>query len=154
MVISSHGYILVISGQKYNHHKSFTYNCLFHLLFPSSAVTLSLSLSLMASRLSLISIPNLPTPARTFPKHPQQTPIFSLPPHSFHVNPSFNSRTISSSNGGSSPALHAVQEEVIPSTSSDSTSDSKTAPSSSSKVVLVIGGTGGVGIFTCCFSRL
>ncbi|CAB4278319.1 unnamed protein product [Prunus armeniaca] len=99
----------------------------------------------MASRLSLISIPNLPTPARTFPKHPQQIPLFSLPPHSFHVNPSFNSRTISSSNGGSSPALHAVREEVIPSTSSDSTSDSKTAPSSSSKVVLVIGGTGGVG---------
>ncbi|XP_008227248.1 PREDICTED: sanguinarine reductase isoform X2 [Prunus mume] len=99
----------------------------------------------MASRLSLISIPNLPTPARTFPKHPQQIPLFSLPPHSFHVNPSCNSRTISSSNGGSSPALHAVREEVIPSTSSDSISDSKTAPSSSSKVVLVIGGTGGVG---------
>lgn len=34
---------------------------------------------------------------------------------------------------------------MIPSTSSDSTSDFKTAPSSSSKVVLVIGGTGGVG---------
>ncbi|KAL6284347.1 hypothetical protein ACE6H2_015276 [Prunus campanulata] len=99
----------------------------------------------MASRLSLISIQNLPTPARTFPKHLQQIPLFTLPPLSFHVNPSFNSRTISSSNGGSSPALLAVQEEVIPSTSSDSTSDSKTAPSSSSKVVLVIGGTGGVG---------
>ncbi|PQP91880.1 sanguinarine reductase isoform X1 [Prunus yedoensis var. nudiflora] len=87
----------------------------------------------MASRLSLISIPNLPTPARTFPKHPQQIPLSSLPPIVFN------------SSGGSSPALHAVQEEVIPSTSSDSTSDSKTAPSSSSKVVLVIGGTGGVG---------
>ncbi|KAB2615305.1 protein TIC 62 [Pyrus ussuriensis x Pyrus communis] len=101
----------------------------------------------MASRLSPTSILNLPIPARNLPNHPHRIPLFSIPPPlGLHANSSFNSTTISRSKGRSSPpALGAVQEEVAQSPSSERTGNSEASPSSSSKLVLVIGGTGGVG---------
>ncbi|XP_068311506.1 uncharacterized protein At5g02240 [Pyrus communis] len=101
----------------------------------------------MASRLSPTSILNLPIPARNLPNHPHRIPLFSIPPPlDLHANSSFNSTTISRSKGRSSPpALGAVQEEVAQSPSSERTGNSEASPSSSSKLVLVIGGTGGVG---------
>ncbi|KAM1394354.1 hypothetical protein ACFX2F_030406 [Malus domestica] len=101
----------------------------------------------MASRLSPTSILNLPIPARNLPNHPHRIPLFSIPPPlDLHANFSINSTTISRSKGRSSPpALGAVQEEVVQSPSSECTGNSEASPSSSSKLVLVIGGTGGVG---------
>ncbi|KAM1256031.1 hypothetical protein ACFX1Q_030196 [Malus domestica] len=101
----------------------------------------------MASRLSPTSILNLPIPARNLPNHPHRMPLFSIPPPlDLHANSSINSTTISRSKGRSSPpALGAVQEEVVQSPSSERTGNSEASPSSSSKLVLVIGGTGGVG---------
>ncbi|XP_009337040.2 sanguinarine reductase [Pyrus x bretschneideri] len=101
----------------------------------------------MASRLSPTSILNLPIPARNLPNHPHRIPLFSIPPPLvLHANSSFNLTTISRSKGRSSPpALGAVQEEVAQSPSSERTGNSEASPSSSSKLVLVIGGTGGVG---------
>ncbi|CAN6695037.1 unnamed protein product [Malus baccata var. baccata] len=100
----------------------------------------------MASRLPP-TILNLPIPARNLPNHPHRIPLFSIPPPlDLHANSSFNSTTISRSKGRSSPpALGAVQEEVVQSPSSERTGNSEASPSSSSKLVLVIGGTGGVG---------
>ncbi|KAJ4845976.1 hypothetical protein Tsubulata_000785 [Turnera subulata] len=95
------------------------------------------------------------TPATDFPLALDN---FSKPPHRLPTTPppllnfstgSFNSLPIISSTRGypsptSSPpsVVHAVREEV---SSKSPVSDSKTAPSSSSKLVLVVGGTGGVG---------
>ncbi|TQE01622.1 hypothetical protein C1H46_012761 [Malus baccata] len=102
----------------------------------------------MASRLPPTSILNLPIPARNLPNHPHRIPLCSVPPPlDLHANSSINSTTISRSKGRSSPpALGAVQEEVVQSPSSERTGNSEASPSSSSKLVLVIGGTGGVGI--------
>ncbi|KAK9939521.1 hypothetical protein M0R45_016215 [Rubus argutus] len=86
----------------------------------------------MAFRLSLSSSPNFHILA------PRKIPTCSLPPLGFQLKYSSNSRPAISCSKG---ALDAVQEEVVQSPASDSTS----GPSSSSKLVLVIGGTGGVG---------
>ncbi|KAH9741577.1 NAD(P)-bd dom domain-containing protein [Citrus sinensis] len=86
------------------------------------------------------SIPNLPFPLIKFPKHHQSLPLFSLAP------PTISSRfkTVSSSKArpsSSTVVVHAVQEEVVQTPNSDS----KVTPASSSKLVLVAGGSGGVG---------
>ncbi|PON97652.1 NAD(P)-binding domain containing protein [Trema orientale] len=97
----------------------------------------------MASRLSFS--PNPEFPVVNFPKHPRQVPVFALPPLGFRSKCGYYSTAISSSRGESPQALRAVREEVIQSPNSESTHDSITTPSSSSRLVLVVGGTGGVG---------
>ncbi|XP_031277202.1 protein TIC 62, chloroplastic isoform X2 [Pistacia vera] len=94
----------------------------------------------MATELFFTPIPNLPHPFVKFPENPLRIPLFALPP--LTISSGFCSlKTVSSSRGRSSSAVHAVQEEVIQAPNSDS----QTAPPSSSKLVLVVGGTGGVG---------
>lgn len=51
-------------------------------------------------------------------------------------------------------AIRAVREEVVQSPISESARDSETVPSSSSKLVLVVGGTGGVGMAFWSFCSL
>ncbi|KAJ0021249.1 hypothetical protein Pint_30897 [Pistacia integerrima] len=93
----------------------------------------------MATELFFTPIPNLPRPFVKFPENPLRIPLFALPP--LTISSGFCSlKTVSSSRGRSSSAVHAVQEEVIQAPNSDS----QTAPPSSSKLVLVVGGTGGV----------
>ncbi|KAM6556078.1 hypothetical protein CsatB_003097 [Cannabis sativa] len=79
------------------------------------------------------------------PKCPGQNPVFSLV---------LRTRTISSSSSSSLRAesslgvgVRAIREEVVQSPNSESTLNSETtlSSSSSSKLVLVVGGTGGVG---------
>ncbi|XP_030959865.1 protein TIC 62, chloroplastic [Quercus lobata] len=97
----------------------------------------------MASRLLFTPIPDFPVPVEKFPKPHQRVPCFT-----FTLAPptSYSSKSISSSGRGSPPPpLNAVKEELIQSPSSERTHDSKTSPSSSSKLVLVAGGSGGVG---------
>ncbi|XP_024026422.1 uncharacterized protein LOC112093050, partial [Morus notabilis] len=96
----------------------------------------------MASRLSFSPIPEFS--AKSFPQQPRQVPLFAIPPLGFPSKYA-HSRTISSSRVEFVHSLRAVREEVVQSPNSESTDDSKTAPSSSSKLVLVVGGTGGVG---------
>ncbi|XP_050370348.1 sanguinarine reductase [Argentina anserina] len=83
-------------------------------------------------RLSLTSTPHFHV---STPKHPRQLP---LPLVGFQLK--CCSTSISSSKAG---AVHAVQQEQQ--VSQSPASDSASVPSSSSKLVLVIGGTGGVG---------
>ncbi|KAG2671083.1 hypothetical protein I3760_14G117000 [Carya illinoinensis] len=98
----------------------------------------------MASRLpGFIPIPVSPFPVEVFSRPPQRIPCLTLPPSSFYSLVA-SSESISSSRRGS-PALNAVKEELIQSPSSVPTHDSRTTPSSSSKLVLVVGGSGGVG---------
>ncbi|XP_059430827.1 sanguinarine reductase isoform X1 [Corylus avellana] len=97
----------------------------------------------MASRLSFTPLPDFPVPVEVSPGPHRRIPCFTLPLSSFCSVVS-SSKTISSSRRGS-PALNAVKEEVLQSSSSEPSHDSKTAPSSSSKLVLVVGGSGGVG---------
>uniref|UniRef100_A0A2N9J8K8 NAD(P)-binding domain-containing protein n=1 Tax=Fagus sylvatica TaxID=28930 RepID=A0A2N9J8K8_FAGSY len=97
----------------------------------------------MASRLLFTSIPDFPVPVEIFRKTHQRVPCFrfTLPPTTCYSS----NNSISSSRRGSLPPLNAVKEELIQSPSSNPTHDSKTSPSSSSKLVLVVGGSGGVG---------
>ncbi|KAI3450017.1 hypothetical protein Pfo_006682 [Paulownia fortunei] len=99
----------------------------------------------MACRLPLIPITDLPLSIKAFTERPQTVPLFPFLPlnsPSFHYSfrrkvppPSFVSRS------------NAVSAQVVESFTSDSIQDSQTTPSppSSSKLVLVVGGTGGVG---------
>ncbi|KAL9455072.1 hypothetical protein AB3S75_010474 [Citrus x aurantiifolia] len=86
------------------------------------------------------SIPNLPFPLIKFPKHHQSLPLFSLAAPTIYSK----FKTVSSSKArpsSSTVVVHAVQEEVVQTPNSDS----KVTPASSSKLVLVAGGSGGVG---------
>ncbi|KAG6629872.1 hypothetical protein CIPAW_14G115600 [Carya illinoinensis] len=104
----------------------------------------SLCFMFMASRLpGFIPIPVSPFPVEVFSRPPQRIPCLTLPPSSSYSLVA-SSESISSSRRGS-PALNAVKEELIQSPSSVPTHDSRTTPSSSSKLVLVVGGSGGVG---------
>ncbi|PSR90158.1 hypothetical protein CEY00_Acc30356 [Actinidia chinensis var. chinensis] len=100
----------------------------------------------MASRLSYTPISNLPLPCEKIPKPSQIVPNFpNLPLNSC---PGYRgSRNITSSRRAlSSSICHAVREqELVQSPNSESNQDSETAPPSSSKLVLVLGGSGGVG---------
>ncbi|GAV70305.1 NAD_binding_10 domain-containing protein [Cephalotus follicularis] len=99
----------------------------------------------MASKLSFIpGIADIPLPLVKFPKHPQTLSLFPLELSSGYA--SFKSVSSSfamgkSSSSSSSSVVHAVQEDVVQSPSSDSPN----TPPASSKLVLVVGGTGGVG---------
>lgn len=97
--------------------------------------------STMATNLQLLPIHGFPLSSWKCPKYPQRVPVFSLQP----LNPSPPSpKSILSSRRRASVA-HAVKEEVIQSPNSDPALDSKTSPPASSKLVLVVGGSGGVG---------
>uniref|UniRef100_A0A5B7BPL0 NAD(P)-binding domain-containing protein n=1 Tax=Davidia involucrata TaxID=16924 RepID=A0A5B7BPL0_DAVIN len=101
-------------------------------------------LSFMASKLSFTPITDLPVYREKFPKPPQGTHLFPLLP----LNSSFGYRcftSISSSRGLSSSICHAVKEELIQSPNSESTQDSQITTPASSKLILVLGGSGGVG---------
>ena len=101
----------------------------------------------MASRFSLN-----PIPVGKFPKHPQHIPLFAFPPLGFHSK-HICFETVSSFGGGlPKQALRAVKEEVIESPNSESTHGSQTTTSSSNKLVLVLGGSGGVGKALMVFS--
>lgn len=95
----------------------------------------------MATELFFTPIPDLPLPLVKFPKYPHRLPPFSLPTpaissgHLFLKNVSGSKVRLSSS-----IVVHAVQEEVVQTPNSDF----ETAPPSS-KLVLVVGGSGGVG---------
>ncbi|PIN17414.1 putative dehydrogenase [Handroanthus impetiginosus] len=113
-----------------------------------SAVCVSLFISgspYMASRLPQAPIADLPLSAKAIIKHPQAVPLLPvLPLNSPSFRYSFKRKVlpppwVSRSN--------AVSDQVVESFTSGSTQDSRTTPSppSSSKLVLVVGGTGGVG---------
>ncbi|KAK9157381.1 hypothetical protein Scep_003955 [Stephania cephalantha] len=99
----------------------------------------------MASKFSPRSITDFPISIDKTPTTHQRIPHIlqypSLISHGFHYF-----KRISSSKGASSSVIsHAVKEELVQSSSvSDETQKSET-DQSSSKVVLVVGGTGGVG---------
>ncbi|XP_058199207.1 sanguinarine reductase-like isoform X2 [Rhododendron vialii] len=108
-----------------------------------SVVVLLQSYWLMASKLSFSPITDLSLPSDVFPKPPQRIPIFPHLPLNlcagYHC-----SKSISSSSRVS--VCHAVKEQqVIQSPNSDLTQNSQTDPPASSKLVLVVGGSGGVG---------
>ncbi|KAF2291883.1 hypothetical protein GH714_035984 [Hevea brasiliensis] len=94
----------------------------------------------MACKLFFTPIPDFPLARRKFSKFPQRI--------SLNISPGYCSfKFLSSSRRvfSSSLVVHAAKEEVIQSPNSVSTLDSKTTLPSSSKLVLVVGGTGGVG---------
>ncbi|KAL3518866.1 hypothetical protein ACH5RR_021455 [Cinchona calisaya] len=110
----------------------------------------------MASKLAFPPINDLPIPTKIFPTLPQRIPLIPLhvlcssSGHTFfgHKSPSGSSRKVASSS--SSPLSSAssapdavVEEEILHSPTPDSTQDSQNDPSS--KLVLVVGGSGGVG---------
>ncbi|KAK6925562.1 NAD(P)-binding domain [Dillenia turbinata] len=93
----------------------------------------------MASRLSMVPIPLLSVSCENLHKIHQPSTLFS--------NPSLFAfyKTISSSKSNRRPQLvHVVNQELVQSADSKLTHDSQTAPQSS-KLVLVVGGSGGVG---------
>ncbi|KAA8549841.1 hypothetical protein F0562_001525 [Nyssa sinensis] len=98
----------------------------------------------MASRFSFTPITDLLVCSEKFPKPPQRTPLFPIPPLKYSSGYRCFS-SISSSRGLSSSVCHAVKEEVIQSSNSESAQDSQTTSPASSKHVLVVGGSGGVG---------
>lgn len=124
---------------------------------------LPLCLWLMASSLSFPPVTDLPISSKFFPKPCQRVPtlplhlLYSSSGHSFfgHIASSFTRKVSPSPSSLSSPPLSspapisdAVTEEGVEFPTSDSCQDSQNNPltSSSSKLVLVVGGSGGVGI--------
>ncbi|KAL3828224.1 hypothetical protein ACJIZ3_017026 [Penstemon smallii] len=95
----------------------------------------------------LTPVTNLPFFSKlNLTKRPQTIPLFPpLPLYSPYFQYSLTRKLPPSSS--SSPRSNAVSEQVVESLISDSNQDSQNSPStpSSSKLVLVIGGTGGVG---------
>lgn len=100
--------------------------------------------SSMASNLLLPPFRVFPLSSGDYTKHPPKTPALSLHPLNLWSFSSF-SESYSSSRRRASVA-QAVKEEVIQSPNLEPTLDSKTSPPSSAKLVLVVGGTGGVGM--------
>ncbi|KAL0371070.1 UNVERIFIED_CONTAM: putative protein, chloroplastic [Sesamum angustifolium] len=99
----------------------------------------------MASRLSLPPITDLPLSRKAFTTHSGAVNLFPLLPlNSPHLRYSIRREVPQLS---SASRLNAVSEQVVESVTSDSTQDSQSAdsPPSSSKLVLVVGGSGGVG---------
>ncbi|KAE9462200.1 hypothetical protein C3L33_05899, partial [Rhododendron williamsianum] len=97
----------------------------------------------MASKLSFSPTTDLSLPSDVFPKPPQRIPTFPHLPLNlcagYHC-----SKSISSSARVS--VCHAVKEQqVIQSPNSEFTQNSRTDLPASSKLVLVVGGSGGVG---------
>ncbi|KAK4407446.1 putative protein, chloroplastic [Sesamum angolense] len=99
----------------------------------------------MASRLSLPPITDLPLSRKVFTTHSGAVNLFPLLPlNSPYLRYSIRREVPQLS---SASRLNAVSEQVVESVTSDSTQDSQSAdsPPSSSKLVLVVGGSGGVG---------
>jgi len=96
----------------------------------------------MASKLSFPPILDFPITTQRNPSVLQSiTPFSSLPSKFwFQAKPNF-----SCVGAIRSSVIYAVKEEVIQSSDSETTLDSNSPSASSSKVVLVVGGTGGVG---------
>ncbi|KAK6164096.1 hypothetical protein DH2020_000960 [Rehmannia glutinosa] len=99
----------------------------------------------MASRIQLTPITDLPLSSKSFNKRPHLVPLSPLLPlnsPSFHC--SFKRKVPPPSSVSRS---NAVSEQAVESSTSESTQASQNTPSppSSSKLVLVVGGTGGVG---------
>lgn len=101
--------------------------------------------STMATNLQLLPIHGFPLSSWKCPKYPQRVPVFSLQPLNPPPPPPPSPKSILSSRRRASVA-HAVKEEVIQSPNSDPALGSKTSPPASSKLVLVVGGSGGVGM--------
>ncbi|XP_059668964.1 sanguinarine reductase [Cornus florida] len=102
--------------------------------------------SLMASKLSFTPITELPVCSEKFPKPPQRIPLSPLLQSS--SSSGYRCFTIISSSRArvsSSSLCHAVKEELIQSPNSESTRDSQTTSPASTKLILVVGGSGGVG---------
>lgn len=133
------------SYSKNNHHHKYQRLSFVHslALLQLCGLAFACFVSLMATELFFFTpTPNLPLPLVKFPKHHQSLPLFSLAPPT--VSSRFN--TVSSSKArpsSSTVAVHAVREEAVQTPNSDS----ETTPASSSKLVLVVGGSGGVGTF-------
>lgn len=96
----------------------------------------------MASKLSFPPILDFPIRTQRNPKVLRSITPFSSPPTKFwfQAKPNF-----SCVGAVKSSVIYAVKEEVIQSSDSETTLDSNSPSASSSKVVLVGGGTGGVG---------
>ncbi|KAJ8751115.1 hypothetical protein K2173_016296 [Erythroxylum novogranatense] len=107
---------------------------------------------MMASKFSSVTpMSDFPLSLQKFTTHPQRLHLYPL-----HSSPTLSSgycyyKCLSSSRergaraGLASSVVQAVREEVIQPTSSETARDSKPASSASSKLVLVVGGSGGVG---------
>ncbi|XP_038878384.1 sanguinarine reductase isoform X1 [Benincasa hispida] len=99
----------------------------------------------MAAKLSLSFIPHFPLPASDFHKTSQSVPLFGLAPLCSYSSFENQFRKSISSCRLQSPAIRAINQEVVQSPSSEAIRDRKTDPVASSKLVLVVGGSGGVG---------
>ncbi|KAG8388959.1 hypothetical protein BUALT_Bualt02G0179500 [Buddleja alternifolia] len=99
----------------------------------------------MASKLSLTAITDLSISRINCTKRPQRVPLFPISSPPFHY--SFKRKLQPPPSSSSVSRSNVVSEQVIESITTDSTQDSETTPSapSSTKLVLVVGGTGGVG---------
>ncbi|KAL0558830.1 hypothetical protein IC582_003412 [Cucumis melo] len=97
------------------------------------------------TNLSLSYIPRFPHPPTIFHTTFQTLPLFTLPPLCSSSSFDNQLRNSISSYRLRSPAIRAINQEVVQTPSSESTRDSKTDPVASSKLVLVVGGSGGVG---------
>ncbi|KAL3621976.1 hypothetical protein CASFOL_034172 [Castilleja foliolosa] len=98
----------------------------------------------MASRLQLAPITDLPHSSKPFPKCPQPVPLFPILPLSYpHFHYSFKRKAPPPPPSRS----NTINVQAVESLTSESTQNSENTPSppSSSKLVLVVGGTGGVG---------
>ncbi|XP_043726239.1 uncharacterized protein At2g34460, chloroplastic isoform X2 [Telopea speciosissima] len=95
----------------------------------------------MASKFSLSTIPVFSISSARFSTSPRKVPVFVFP--LLNSAGFCCSRSISTPRGDAS-VRHVVEEEEIKSTTSEDSLDSQSTPSSS-KLVLVVGGTGGVG---------
>uniref|UniRef100_A0A6M2EP21 NAD(P)-binding domain-containing protein n=1 Tax=Populus davidiana TaxID=266767 RepID=A0A6M2EP21_9ROSI len=111
--------------------------------FPASSATSFF----MASNLSFTAITDFPLTLEKFPNHPQRIhPFPLLPLNTSSEYGSFKCFASSRRRMTSPLVAHAVKEEVIDqSPNSEATLDSETTSPSSSKLVLVVGGSGGVG---------
>ncbi|XP_073147506.1 uncharacterized protein At2g34460, chloroplastic [Henckelia pumila] len=100
----------------------------------------------MASKFSLNPVTNLPISRRPLPKFPHSIPLFPLLPTNNSPSSHYNYRTRKVQSSYLS-CSNAASEKVGESLATDSTQDFEDSPSrpSTSKLVLVIGGTGGVG---------
>ncbi|XP_022154355.1 uncharacterized protein At2g37660, chloroplastic isoform X1 [Momordica charantia] len=96
----------------------------------------------MATKLSFSFIPEFPLPPLNFQKpfRTQKPPLVGLPPPCSSSENQFRKGC-----RGRSPPIRAINQQVVQSPSSDSIRESKSSPLASSKLVLVVGGSGGVG---------
>ena len=101
----------------------------------------------MASRLSFIQIQCSSCPKK-FSKPCHRIP-FSLPLTLSSHSKYGSAKSISTYRAGQS-AIEAVKEELVENPTSESTENGRKTPSTS-KLVLVVGGTGGVGKINLCF---